>query len=553
MNTILSQLSGRGEFTPREASLQPCPLSGFRIQADQGWRLLLTFSGYQLLLGGLLTFLFLTSWGPSLLGRFSSQGFLVTSLCYTAGAALSFPFVFWRRPGYRWQAGLHLLLDLIALPLIIYACGGLESGFGILLAVSVTAAGLLIGGQCAIGFAALASLAILGMESYADLRHAFPTTHYSYAGMLGMSYFAIALLAISLARMAEQSEALARQRGKDLAYQRQLNEFIIQNLQSGIIVLDAQRRILLTNDSARRLLALPGRPHWLEELPDSLTRSLLQWPQQAQELSTTVANGDSPPLHVRFSRLQIQDTPLTMIYLEDDTLHQKRVQEGKLASLGRLTAGIAHEIRNPLGAISHAAQLLAENDHLPPQDQRLVHIIGNQVRRLDDTIGNVLQLSRRNAAKREKVCLNTWLETFCRNFQNETRGNHAPLRLQTSSSPMRVWADPSHLEQILSNLCHNALKYGGGGDTPIQIRLSRDEEEHPRIEVIDHGRGIPPQQISQVFEPFFTTSPSGTGLGLYISRELAQMNQARLVYDNGPAGSRFSLVLEDADQVTVQL
>ncbi len=535
------------------ATLQPCPMSGFRIKTDQAWRLLLTFSGYQLLLGSLLTFLFLSRWGPSLLGQFSPQWFVATTAFYTGITLFSLPCLFLRRPGYLWQAGFHILLDIMAIPVIIYACGGLESGFGILLAVSITAAGLLIGGQCAIGFAALASIAILLVEVYADLRHDFSTTHYSYAGMLGTTYFAIALLAIALARMAEQSEALAQQRGKDLIYQRQLNEFIIQNLQSGIIVLDPGQKILLTNDSARRLLGLSDQPQRLEDLPDPLTSQLRQWPQQAQELAATIALSDSPPLHVRFNRLMIQDIPLTMLYLEDDSLHQKRVQEGKLASLGRLTAGIAHEIRNPLGAISHAAQLLAEDNQLNAQDQRLVHIIGNQVQRLNDTIGNVLQLSRRNAAHREKVCLNAWLETFCQDFQNEVQSANDPIQLQAPPSSLRVWADPSHLKQIVSNLCHNALKYGPGKEGKIQIKLSRDEEERPRIEVIDHGPGIPPERIPQVFEPFFTTSPTGTGLGLYISRELAQMNQARLIYDNGPDGSRFSLILVDADQVTVQL
>ena len=536
-----------------ETTLQPCPMAGFRIQINQAWRLLLTFSLYQLLLGGLLLLLFLSPWGPSLLGRFSPQLFGITAVCYTFIILFSFPFIFLRSPGYIWQAGLHVLLDIVALPIIIYACGGLESGFGILLAVSITAAGLLIGGQCAVAFAALASIVILTVEVYADLSHDFATTHYSYAGMLGVTYFAIALLAIALARMAEQSEALALQRGKDLAYQRQLNEFIIQNLQSGIIVLDSEQTILLSNDSARRLLGLSRQPTGLADLPTQLRNHLSEWPQNSQELSATIAMGDAAPLHIRFNRLLIQNIPLTMIYLEDDSLHQKRIQEGKLASLGRLTAGIAHEIRNPLGAISHAAQLLAENNHLDPQDQRLTNIICNQVRRLDDTIGNVLQLSRRNAAHREKVCLNSWLETFCQEFRNETANEYDPLELDISDSKMNAWSDPSHLKQILSNLCHNALKYGPGKDGRIRLQLVRNEEGRPCIEVIDHGPGIPQDQIEQVFEPFFTTSPTGTGLGLYISRELAQLNQASLQYHNGPDGSRFSIILADADQVTVQL
>ncbi len=535
------------------STLQPCPMSGFRLKTNQAWRLLLTFNLYQLCLGGLLGGLSLGHWGPSLLGQFSLDAFLTTTAGYTATSLLSLPFIFLHRPPYLWQAGFHILLDIAAIPPIIYACGGLESGFGILLAVSVTAAGLLIGGRCAIGFAALASLAVLFVEVYADWQGVFSSTHYTYAGMLGMAYFAIALLAIALARMAEQSEALARQRGTDLAYQRRLNEFIIQNLQSGIVVLNSNQEVLLTNDSARRLLGLSDIPRHLAGLPTELANHWRQWPSEMQELSTTIAMTESSPLHIRFNRLLIRDINLTMIYLEDDSLHQKRVQEGKLASLGRLTAGIAHEIRNPLGAIGHAAQLLAESDHLDAQDQRLVNIVCNQVRRMDDTIGNVLQLSRRNAAQREKLCLNSWLESFCRDFQAETQSDHNLIDLKSAASPMHVWADPSQLKQILSNLCHNALKYGPGKDGRIVLQLARDKDHRPCIEVIDHGPGIQEEKVEQMFEPFFTTSSSGTGLGLYISRELAQLNQAQLIYDNGPDGSRFSLILVDADQIMVDL
>jgi len=533
-------------------TLRPCPLSGFRIQAKQAWQMMLTFSIYQLVLGSLLFFLAWFSRGPSLLGQTYPGYFIAASGSYTVAVVCSLPLMWIRRPAYRWQAALHILLDLAVLPVFIYTSGGLESGLGILLAVTITSAGLLIGGRCAVGLAALATLILLCIEFYADLYDVFPGTHYTYAGLLGMSYFAITFLAIALASMAEQSEALALKREADLTYQRQLNEFIIQNLQSGIVVLDADNHLLLSNDATRRLLDLPAKPGSTSELPHQLTQHLHDWPADVQELGVTVATPNAP-LYVRFNRIIIQDTRLTMIYLEDDSLHQKRVQEGKLASLGRLTAGIAHEIRNPLAAISHAAQLLAESKHLDDQDQRLVSIVCKQVRRMDDTIGNVLQLSRRNAARREKICLNVWLDSFSKDFQVESQTTSNPIDIELSVESLNVWADPSQLKQILSNLCHNALKYGPGEDGRVLLRLRRDDEDRPTIEVIDHGKGIPASQVQQIFEPFFTTSPSGTGLGLYISRELAQLNQAQLQYDNGPQGSCFSLTLVDADQVTVAI
>ncbi|GAB4359236.1 MAG: two-component system sensor histidine kinase PilS [Methylohalobius crimeensis] len=531
--------------------LRPCPFSKYRIQASQAWQLLFVFTGYQAVLSLLLCIAFQSSWGPAHLGKVHPSLFLWTAYAYFLAIVATLPFLGWRQPNYVWQTGIHLCLDLGLLPLLIYASGGLESGFGVLLAVSVVAAGILIGGRCALGFAALASIDVLAVEAIGDWYHAFETTHYTYAGMLGIAYFTIALLAVALAGRAEQSQALADQRKVDLANLEQLNEFIVQHLQSGIIVLDTTNRIRLINDSALRLLKLPAKPRELSTLPGLLVAALREWQAQpAQNFATLISQTE--PIQARFSRLPMHGETLTMIFLEDSALHHQRVQESKLASLGKLTASIAHEIRNPLGAISHAGQLLGESDDLGPQDLRLVEIIQNHSRRVDEIIDNVLQLSRRNSAQRERLFLKTWLEQFCREFQ-ETASRDSLIDLQLPPESPSAWADPVQLKQILSNLCGNAFKYGTPDNGKVILRLRHDASQKPCVEVIDRGPGIPADQARRIFEPFFTTSSSGTGLGLYIARELAQLNQAKLEYDFGPHGSCFRLTLANADLATIEL
>ena len=528
------------------AQLQPCPGSGYRIAAGQAWRLLLTFAAYQALLATVLLVLGIGRFGPSHLGRAAPDLFLAAVSVYCLASWAGLALAFWRRPGYRWQSTGHLALDLAALSAILYSSGGLGSGLGVLLAVSVAAAGLLVGGRCALGYAALASLAVLALEGYGDWQGTISESGYTYAGTLGLAYFAIALLAAYLAKRAERSEALADRRQVDLVNLQKLNAFIVQHLESGIVVLDSRHRVRLINQAAMRLLGLSRPPEDSGDLPGLLIATLQTWQAQGGEHHTATLQDGPTPYHLRASRLPLQGESMILLLLDDDRLYQRRLQESKLAALGRLTAGIAHEIRNPLGAIGHAAQLLEESERLDDQDRRLVAIIRKHVRRVDDTIGNVLQLSRRHPPKLETLSLAEWLARFRQEFHEEVQRD--ALTLAVTDAGVEARADPGQLKQILANLCHNALKYGG---ERVTIRLCR-ADGRPCIEVIDDGPGIAAEHRSRIFEPFFTTSATGTGLGLYIAHELAQLNQARLEYDNGPQGSRFRLILAETEPTTLE-
>jgi len=509
---------------------------------------------YRIALGSLLFFRFFFSAAPSFLGKHDPLLYAVVSSVYLGTALLSVIAFVLRWPSYSLQAQWHIFADIVLIPAIMHASGGIGSGIGILLALSVAAGGILIGGRCALLFAALASIAVLAEQVYADLSGAFSAAAYTYGGMLGASYFAIAMLAMALAHRAELSEAIAAQRGVALANLQQLNEHIIQHLQSGILIVDTQHTIRMLNQAAKDLVGGEAVGQPLAFICPELDAHFQKW------LEKPVLNAASldlrGPIHVRFSQLTNTQPPLHMIFLEDSALYLERVQQDKLASLGRLTASIAHEIRNPLSVIGHASQLLEECEELGPQDRRLTQIIHDHVVRVNAVIENVLQISRRRPSQRQNLDLQSWLTKFLRDFQVEYPHRSAQLgfRLVLETEGAKAAIDPSHLKQILENLCTNALKYGHPEKGPITLQVRRHPTlGSPCIEVVDHCEGIDAQTTQQMFEPFFTTSSTGTGLGLYIARELAELNQARLEYEATQAGGCFRLCMADADKTVIEL
>jgi two-component system sensor histidine kinase PilS (NtrC family) len=241
-----------------------------------------------------------------------------------------------------------------------------------------------------------------------------------------------------------------------------------------------------------------------------------------------------------------------LIFLEDTSLLAEKVQQSKLAALGRLSASIAHEIRTPIGAMSHAGQLLAESSAIDPEDRRLTQIIRDNASRVSRIIENVLELSRRGTGQPEILDLVGWLNQFWVEFCATQQVNATQLRIAVSDEEgqtLTVRADPTQLHQVLSNLCQNALTHGrqDAGTEPVEIRYGRlSSNGRPYVEVVDHGPGIAGEDHERVFEPFFTKAPRGTGLGLFLARELAQSNGATLLHES-PAGggSLFRIVFAD--------
>jgi two-component system, NtrC family, sensor histidine kinase PilS len=537
-----------------ETTIYPCPFSkGYGIPVNQAWQLLNVYFIYRFILACSFSLLFFMRFGPSLLGSFDNQLYAYSSIAYLLSTVILGICTFWKILSYNSLAQLFIFTDIIILTLLMHASGGISSGVGILLAVSIAAGGLLIGGRCALVFAAIASFAILSAEAYAAEHNLFRQTNYTYAGMLGASYFAIALMSVVLARRSEQMLQLADRQQRTIIQLEELNHYIIQNLQSGIIIVDEHQQIHVANQSALRLLNLSLIPHELKEVSGGIPQAFEFWTTLPENNIVMLQLSDHAEIQCRFIALPSKRHVFSMIILEDVALYNQRLQQSKLASLGRLTASIAHEIRNPLGAISHAGQLLSECPRLTEQDIRLTTIIQANSSRVNQIIEDILNLSKRKDSAREKIDLTLWVKDYLENYANEYSNTKGIFQVTVSDTPLWGFIDPGHLKQIMDNLCQNALRHGSPELGLILIQVKKSQYG-PCIEVIDNGNGISPEHLKQLFEPFFTTSAKGTGLGLYISRELAELNQAKLSYYlTDERRSCFRLCLKDANLTTIEI
>lgn len=532
-------------------TIYPCPFSkGYGIPVQQAWHLLKVYLSYRFTLSCILLLLFYTASVNSIIGSHNSTLFIFCSQSYMFLTIISVIGIIWRFVSYTTQAQILIFTDIIILTLLMHACGGIDSGLGMLLAVSIAAGGLLIGGRCAMLFAALASLAVLSEHIFSMQTNVFKNSSYTYAGLLGASYFAIALLSYILAQRAEQ---LNQQKNWAIFKLEELNQYIIQHLQSGIIVTDQSQKIQLANETALRLANLPFIPQTLSDISQYLSLSLNSWIQNANQDLAPLQLPGQDEVHLRFMQLPTQNEPSYMIILEDIALYNQRLQQSKLASLGQLTASIAHEIRNPLGAISHAGQLLNESSNLSSQDRRLIEIIRNHSHRVNRIIEDMLQLSKRSASVRERVDLSLWLEQYITQLIQEHDLDKQTFNLTVQKANLTVFIDPGHLKQIMDNLSLNAVKYGQPEKGPLQINAYLDKN-NICIDIIDNGTGLSDKHLKHLFEPFFTTSATGTGLGLYISKELAELNQANLSYHlSNQKHCCFRLCLVNADHLIIEI
>lgn len=437
------------------------------------------------------------------------------------------------------------LFDVSLLSTLFYAGGGISSGLAPLLVISVAIANSILRGRLGLLIAALASSGLIYLTFYLSLQHPAATSQYVQAGALGALCFAAALIIQALGRRLQQSESLARRHAADVADLQTLNALILQRMRTGILVLDPQQRVLLANPSSQGQLGesqLVTRP--LAQSCPNLLERLHEWQANpALRPQTLQAFAEGPVLQPSFVPLRRKGERNLLIFLEDVSKVAQQAQQLKLASLGRLTAGIAHEIRNPLGAISHAAQLLQEAEELSAADRRLTQIILDQSRRMNLIVENILQLSRRRQAEPQLLDLRYWLHRFV-GEQRESLHGDSTLHLECASGSLQTRMDPQQLTQILTNLVQNGLRHSAQkhGRGQVWLRLFRDEQSQlPVLEIGDDGDGIPADQLGNLFEPFFTTESKGTGLGLYISRELCESNRARLDHVPREGGACFRI------------
>ncbi|WP_161965665.1 sensor histidine kinase [Steroidobacter cummioxidans] len=541
---------------------QPAPALPWGSSAELAWRVLALVNLFRLLIPLLLMVLYWTL-EPRLVGQANSQLFFFTSVAYFLFASLSIPTLKRRWPDRQVQTSFNVGVDVLAISLLTYSSGGMNSGLGALLVLPIGAASFVVGQRLALMFAAVAALALLLQQAFTTLAARSDPADFASAGIVGALMFIVTLGVGPLARSLRESEERVRQREVDVANLAELNQFIVQHLRESILVVDDHDTIRLINESAASMLhgnpVTAGAPLGevsprLLYLLDTWRRHTYDW--QMSSLSLLTSDGSSLVQPHFVSLRSGGGGGPTLIFLEDTTLIAERVQQSKLAALGRLSASIAHEIRNPVGAMSHAAQLLAEAPQLTAQERRLTDIITKNGERVSMIINNVLQLSRRDSTRQERIELNGWLEDFVGEFRQTAQVDASKLYITTSTPELEVRIDPSHLHQLMWNLCENALKYGRKFDSndAIEIRTGRmATSERPMLEVLDRGPGISATDAERIFEPFFTAGKGGTGLGLFIAREMAQCNRAVLIYEaRAGGGSIFRLVFADPQRWETQ-
>ncbi len=452
-------------------------------------------------------------------------------------------------PYARVVVAASLAVDITAAVLAIIAMHDARIGIAMMLAVNLSAGALILPLRLSSFFAALATLGVLGHTFFSKSAQSPGDRDLLEAALFGLAYFATTTLCHVLGRQLRATEALAEQRSTDLANLAQVNELIIRRMKTGVLLVDDANRIHQINESAWMLLGNPGADQRdLGQLAPELSRRLYHWMTSGKldETATQLADG-VPEVVPRFTRLAPNDDSHVLIFLDDTSLLSRRAEELTLTSLGRLSASIAHEIRNPLAAIRYSAQLLAESRSMDATDQRMVEIINNHCIRLNEIIENILQLSRRERSRPETLDLGHWANNFVEEYrQGNDLGADSLRAIASSGSPVAAVADPQQLQQVVWNLVQNALRYGRLPGEPARVMVVSRQGEHgvPILEVIDRGPGIAPKVAAQIFEPFYTTHEYGTGLGLYLARQMSEANQAALEYVRvAGGGSCFRLVL----------
>jgi|TARA_B100000315_G_scaffold253712_1_gene293127 two-component system sensor histidine kinase PilS (NtrC family) len=521
-----------------------------------GAGLLKIYNYYRGLLGLSLLAVFFQATIETRIGIVYRELFVLVAIGYTLInliSAVALQFLPPRLISHRRLSFLLVCYDIASLTTMMLLSGGVGSGLGVLILVTVACGAIIVTGRAAPLVPALASIAVLFEESYLAL--SLPSAQYDYfqAGILGILYFAFWYTIQTLSNRIRENDIRALTQAAELADLERINRLIVQRMRTGIVLVDHKNNIRMSNQSARGLLG--ERPdNELTRLPVMLLERLERWRNDLTMRSPPFqADAATPEVRANFLPVRPNDAYGDVtIFIEDIGEIQQQAQQLKLASIGRLSASIAHEIRNPLGAISHAAQLLHESDSLDQGDERLTEIIHAHCIRMNDVIENVLDMSRRIKPSPERMNLKAQVENFRDEFRETAK--EAEIVIDISPSETEIRMDPSQLRQVLTNLVTNGIRYSRQRTGCSWVRIAGGIDvltERPYLSIEDDGLGVPAENVANLFEPIFTTETSGTGLGLYVSRELCESNQARLSYSPLRGhGSCFRITFTHPDRLT---
>lgn len=521
------------------------------------WHSLKLYNAYRFLIALLLmvtqNVISNSNWLQSANMAVSADLFSALVVGYFVFSIISAFFTWLEKPDIDVSLPIQIIIDIVFIVLLMRAQDGSQGGIGLLLIIAIASISLISEGRLALFYAAIASIGILLEQSYRILFIDKTAGNYTPAVLLSLGCFATAWLAYSLAKRAKQSELLASQRGLDVQNMAQINALITHEMQDGVLVVDQEFQIKHHNTQAEVLLGLESR-NWqekpLSEVSPEIASMVQHWLEETEPLHdfapTNIITPNILKLNTLSRELRLRFLPISenrhqgaVIFIEDWSQMQTQAHQVKLAALGRLTANIAHEIRNPLSAISHANQLLQEED-TDPATKRMLQIIGDNVQRLDQIIKDVLELNRRDRTNQEMIHLEHFIFDFYTQFCAVEKIPASCFKLTLINAETVISFDRRHLNQILWNLCKNGWRHCKKAENSLKLTLALTEKTKTvHIEISDDGSGIPESVRSHLFEPFFTTEKSGTGLGLYIARELADANGAKLQYKSSDAGTQF--------------
>lgn len=515
-------------------------------RSQSHWRSLYYFNLYRLVLG--VAFVTIAISG----GQFASLGeryptlFFGGSLALVVMAVISLITITRGWPPFGIQVLTQFSLDVILITVLGSASGGITSGLHLLVLVSVAAAGIAMPGRISLFFPALGTILAFAEHSTSLLTHQEVAGAFTHVGILGIALFSTSLLINFISARLEQVEAVAQRSASDLYKLSKLNQLVVARLDTGILVVDQHGNLQLSNERAQDLLNFE-HASTLEDLSPQLHDKFIEWQQDRCSQQIFQPNKHGPNIALKISPVSDQKDANVVIFLEDLSQTEQHAHQLKLAALGRLTSAVAHEIRNPLGAISHAGQLINESKDLNPADRRLVDIVNEQSDRLNQIIKSILNLGRPQLSEPVPMNLDKWLTQFRKNFvQTHDCGSQ---NLDIRATALEVRMDPDHLHQIMTNLCENAIRHGkkhNGKATKVRVSGGHSMARNVSfLDVRNEGPTIPDEIQNKIFEPFFTTEDQGTGLGLYLARELCQDNNARLDYVKTSADGCFRIQFQN--------
>ncbi|WP_312367654.1 ATP-binding protein [Stenotrophomonas sp.] len=499
------------------------------------------FALYRVLIATLLAALVFSPLTPfageahrPLLAKAVAVGYLLVSLALLA----------WGR-NERWLQSIvfgSVLVDIVAATLLSHALPGASAGISMSLLFNIAAAALLLPLARAMMLALLASIASVTEYIWQAFEGSDNLRTLAELAMFVTSYLALAFISYQIGSRTRRTQQLADRRSAEVANLFEVNELIIRRMRTGVLVVDAAGQITLVNEAASALLGdsednTGAEPQSLANASPELSRRLQRWRSGWQEEEQPLQLiPDQPEVLPRFARL-LADSDLTLVFLDDTSVVSKRAESLTLSTLGRFSASLAHEIRNPLAAINYATQLLEESEHIGDADRRLLQIIHQQCQRTNGIVESVLAMARRERANPENLDLAAFVRRFVLEYKQTLSGDTDSLEVIIREPSVPALMDSRHLHQVLTALVHNALKYGRVAEEPARVRIRvASGERNAVIDVMDRGPGIPDAIAAQLFRPFYTTSEHGTGLGLYIARELCRANQAQLDYVSVPGG-----------------